>query len=463
MQDNQAMVDKKLLRQFRASLSETDKPLEPNDSKYVPGLHGTAGEDVMNRLLEDILSRPELSTQLFYFTGQRGTGKSTELMRLEKELVNEGTLVVRFDSLNYISETELITLETVLLLVVAGIASWAGAQNYKDNFLKDSAWTRFASWLKTEVSLTEVNIEGLKFKLKEQQASISEKLAKTTSAMQHLAKLGEFAGEMVEFIRKAAHRTRVVVMVDSLERLRGTTADTQDKMFGAVVQAFASDVNRLRITGATVVYAVPPYLPMLANIRNDVDFHALGSVRMYQKPARLGGPTPSRQPRVESLALMRSVLDKRFEGWRAVLSEPAVDQLALKSGGDLRHFLRRLVYETVSQTDYALDRLPLRADDDVLVQVFAKNTDETVQLTVREEWPLLKKVTQNGDALAENRDNSLRTLARLLEMRVILNYQNGSQWYDIHPLLWPVIDLFEPAPAQADHTGSTLDAPTQPA
>ncbi len=451
------MVNKQLLRNFRAALSETDKPLEPLDKKYVPGLHGTDAEDVMGRLREDILSRPELSTQLFYFTGQRGTGKSTELMRLESDLQGEGALVVRFDSLNYISETELITLETVLLLVVAGIASWAAEQNYKADFLKDNAWTRFAQWLQTEVELTEVGIEGLKFKLKEQQASISERLAKTTSAVQHLTKLGQFAGEMVEFIRKATHRNRVVVIVDSLERLRGATSEAQDKMFGAVVQAFASDVTRLRITGATLVYAIPPYLPLLANIRNDVDCHALGSVRMYQKPPRLGGPKPGRQIRQEGVALMRSLLDKRFENWRAVLSEAAVDQMALKSGGDLRHFLRRLVYEAVSRSDYAIDRWPLTAEDEIVVQVLAKNADETLELTVREEWPLLKKVTYNSDALAENRDSSLRTLARLLEMRVILNYQNGSQWYDIHPLLWSVIDAFEPAATHADNSGNSSD------
>ena len=37
------------------------------------------------------------------------------------------------------------------------------------------------------------------------------------------------------------------------------------------------------------------------------------------------------------------------------------------------------------------------------------------------------------------------TLARLFDTRVILNYRNGAEWFDIHPLLWPLIDgLGEP-------------------
>ena len=40
-------------------------------------------------------------------------------------------------------------------------------------------------------------------------------------------------------------------------------------------------------------------------------------------------------------------------------------------------------------------------------------------------------------------------MARLFETRVILNYRNGQEWFDVHPLLWPLIDDIDPGAATA--------------
>jgi hypothetical protein len=36
----------------------------------------------------------------------------------------------------------------------------------------------------------------------------------------------------------------------------------------------------------------------------------------------------------------------------------------------------------------------------------------------------------------------LPTLAHFLDNRLILNYRNGSDWYEVHPLLRDVIDTY---------------------
>ena len=436
-------MDKLQLRAFRVALVEGDKPLGPTDDRYVPDLHGTPEEDVINALQDEILARPSQGSHLFYFTGQRGTGKSTELRRLEEQLLGDGVQVIRFDGMGYVTETEKITVESLLLLTTAGIAGWAEA-HYKKDFLDTPAWTRFANWLQTEVELKEVSAHGLKAVLKEQQASISEKISKLTAPLEWIKSVREFAGEMVEFIRKVSHRERIVVIVDSLEQLRGVSGQDQDAMFQHIVATFAGNFDRLRVPGASVVFSTPPYLSLLADVRNYVPCYSLASVRVYCKPLANGAHAANRrQPRPEGLARMRRLIEKRVAAWSQVLEADALDRLALASGGDLRHFMQRLVSGVVGQAQFALDRLPLRQDDPIIERVLEENRGETERLTVQSEWPLLADIARTHNAIAKDRLDSLRTLARLFQTRVILNYRNGSEWFDIHPLLWPLIDSLD--------------------
>jgi energy-coupling factor transporter ATP-binding protein EcfA2 len=189
-------MDKDQLRKFRAALVEVDTAIAPDDPRYVPGLHGSDDEDVISALLEEILTRSAQDSHLFYFNGQRGTGKSTELRRLEQLLSGESAQVIRFDSLDFITETEKVTVESVLLLVTAGLAAWAD-EHYKADFLTAGAWRRFSTWLKTDVELTEFTAQGLKVKLKEQQVSVAEKIRKLSTPLEWTKKVQDFAGEII--------------------------------------------------------------------------------------------------------------------------------------------------------------------------------------------------------------------------------------------------------------------------
>ena len=137
---------------------------------------------------------------------------------------------------------------------------------------------------------------------------------------------------------------------------------------------------------------------------------------------------------------MRRLIERRYTDWGQVLEPSALDALALASGGDLRHFMQRLVSGVVGQAQFAMDRLPLKADDAIVKRVLDENRGETERLTVKSEWPLLADIAHSHNAIALDRDGSLRTLARLFDTRVILNYRNGAEWFDIHPLLWSLID-----------------------
>lgn len=433
-------MDKAELRLFQQALVEPREPLAPTDRRYVAGLHGVRDEDPIAALQEELMTRPELDSSLFYFSGQRGTGKSTELRRLETELAGEGAHVIRFDSLDFITETEKVTVESIILLVAAGLAGWAEAE-YGQDFSREGAWTRFAAWLEGDVELKEVSALGLKAQLKDQQQTVAQKIRSLSSPHEWTKKVQAFAEDMVTFIRRRTRRNRVVVIVDSLERLRGVAGADQDDMFAHVISTFAGDFDRLRVPSASVVYSVPPYLALMADVRNYVSCYALASVRVYAKPISAGAPVVARRhPREEGLHKMQRLIERRYADWQQVLQAPALDALALASGGDLRHYMQRLVSGVVSKAQFALDRLPLAADDALVQRVIDENRGETERLTVKSEWPLLADIAKTHNAIAQDRGEALRSMARLFDTRVILNYRNGEEWFDIHPLLWPLID-----------------------
>jgi AAA ATPase domain len=437
------MVEKTLLRDFYSKLTQSSGSLDPNDPRCVKNLHGSGEEDVVAAMQEDILVRSSQGSEIIYFTGQRGTGKSTELRRLEVYLQGEGVQVVLFDALDFTSDTAKITVESLLLLVTAGLADWASEQTYKDTFLKSTAWTRFSNWLSTEVELKEVSVKGVKFVVKEQQAGIADKIKALTAGAEWTKKIADFAGEIVQFIREQSRRERVVVIVDSLEHLRGVSHVDLDDMFAHMVTAFSGNFDRLRVPGATVVYSTPPYLSLLADVRNYVSCFSLASVRVYKKP-NSKNLADRRQPRTEGLKLFRDLIELRFANFGLVLMPETIDTLALASGGDLRHFMSRLVAGVVGKAQFAQDRLPFVPTDSIVVGVVDENKGETERLTAQSEWPLLKEIVRTNNAIALDRGDSLKRMAHLFETRVILNYRNGAEWFDIHPLLWPLIDAYQP-------------------
>jgi hypothetical protein len=109
-----------------------------------------------------------------------------------------------------------------------------------------------------------------------------------------------------------------------------------------------------------------------------------------------------------------------------------MERLAANSGGDLRDFFR-LVRLCISQALYQLE-LPL--PDKVL---------DDAENDLRNDMPLtddvkvwLKKIQQSHERELDTLDK-LPDFARLTESKYILNYRNGKDWFDVHPLLRAIV------------------------
>lgn len=435
------MLTAKEIREYKKSLSHSGQPLDVSDPYYVANLHGKDGYDVILRLQEAIEDTD--GTGLYYFTGQRGTGKSTELRRLETGLNGNSYRCIRFDALNYLNDTQPIDAHMLMLIVAAGIGDWIVANYPERDATKESPLTRFCIWLNTEINLEKIDLHApgvkLALNLKPIQENVSAKIHKLSDQQRLHREIINFISEMCTWISERENR-RVVIVVDSLENLRGNplAGKDQERLFASVLDVFADRIELIKVPDVHIVYSVPPYLCLLANIRPQVNWLSLASVRVYADPVKA-----PRQPRDEGLDMMRELLTKRLPRWREILDDESFQRLALLSGGDLRQFIVRLMVDVLHLAQYTLDRLPLKNDDPIIEDIASACASEMLQLTVTEEWPLLRTVAERHNILADNREQ-IKILAHLLDTKVILNYRNGKDWYDLHPTLWGVIDPVSP-------------------
>lgn len=256
------------------------------EDRYVENLHGAVARDPVQELADQIdLSD---SAGAYLFTGNRGTGKTTELLRFATILKKYDCEVFYADMAEYLTLTQRVEVSDFLISVL-GAFSEKIADRFPDNPGKPSFFERVLSFLNTNVEFTEVKIPAgwVEFKAALQQnPTFKEQLQqKTRGVVEQLVKQArDFAAEAAFYVRgqRADPNRKMVLIVDSVERLRGV-GDTEDvrEVFKSAETLFSSHADKLRFTALNVVYTVPPYLSALAG--------ALGSVyaggRIYALPS----------------------------------------------------------------------------------------------------------------------------------------------------------------------------------
>ena len=99
---------------------------------------------------------------------------------------------------------------------------------------------------------------------------------------------------------------------------------------------FSGHADKLAFPSLHVVYAIPPYLPVLSAGIGAF----LGGVAVYSLPSVHVFENRSRDPDPKGLAIMETIIGRRYAEWPSILDENSLRRLALASGGDLRDFFR---------------------------------------------------------------------------------------------------------------------------
>ncbi len=407
----------------------------PLESVYVAGLHGTA--DSPDPVVE-LANQIDLaaSAGAYLFTGNRGTGKTTELMRLARELRDLGCEVFYVDLAEYLLLTQRIEITDFLISMLGALSEKVSAR-FEHQVGKADFFARVWSFLQAEVKFGEVTLPAgpLEFKAAlVHTPSFKEELQKRTRGhVQTLVEQArEFVLEVVKMVRDQRDEPdkKVVLIVDSVERLRGVgDAKAIGEVFMSAEALFGSHADLLRFTGLSVVYTIPPYLQALAG-RLGARYaggriYALPSVHVYEGcPARGEWPTPSEI----GLDKLLTIVDRRFPGHAEFFTRDQLRRIAQSSGGDLRDYFRMLKLAVTRALSVGLplgdvaikdaedsvrsDMLPIALDDRAWL--------EKIAITHKPELASLERLPE---------------FARLQEGKYVLQYRNGEEWLALHPLL----------------------------
>lgn len=446
------------IRQLQAfAKALQDRPLDPADpadaALYVKELHVTHHNaltvDPVARLSAHI--RRAEGSRVWLFTGNIGSGKSTELRRLRQELQGAGVVVFLADAAEFVNLNQKIEIGDFLISVTAAFAQQAGEYLGSDQ-IEAGYWERIWNFLnRTEIEVKEVSLGGAAEValpgVTKQSAKGELKAALTRDPVVkeriqahlrgHLATLASdleaFRGEILDQVRAKAGDAdaKVVLLIDSLERLRGS-GEANDEVFSSVRALFSQYHDMLRLAEIQAVYSVAPYLiklaPQLGGVFAAATLCNLTTAHVFKNRSRQlddeGG-----------VAVIREIIGRRYPAWATLLPGAVLNKIIEASGGDLRDLFRLLSIvllelefsENVEAVlDYALEQV--RRD---MTWIVSSHLDRLRYLATHKQPRLDNEADR--DALVHD-----------LETKRVLMYINGEEWYDVHPLLREQVDA--PAP-----------------
>jgi hypothetical protein len=431
------MNDQAFLRDFYRSLG--DRPLEPGEAWYVD-LYPDAAMDPIEQLATGIEWSCLESTQLL--SGFRGTGKSTELRRLRERLVQTGRYkVVLVDMLDYLNMSTSIEISD-FLITVAGAFSEALAGD-PDLLGSDPSyvgyWERVIDFLRdTDVEITGMEVgskaamggAGLKANLR-QDVTFRQRLREHLKG-HHAALVADVRGFMSDCVRqlrkKHGRDMEVVLLLDSVEQIRGTSISSAEAVYASVEALFSNHADSLQFEDLHVVYTVPPWLKIRSpGIAGEYSgSQLLPCVRVAHRTGeddRFG------------LDALEAVVRRRGDWERLLGSRQVLNQLIRASGGYLRDLFRLL---QASMRQARSQTLPLDAKglDNAIHEVRNGYLPVTRADAV---WLAEVDSTHKPNLVvhrAQDREpNNLYNLSRFFDTHMVLCYRNGDEWYDIHPLI----------------------------
>ncbi|MDM8557694.1 hypothetical protein [Candidatus Parabeggiatoa sp. HSG14] len=427
-----------------SSLSDSDlqmffkhlkKPsLEPDDPFYEAYLENSPN-DPIKELVRDISYADDDSVNLL--SGQRGSGKSTELRRLRRLLEKKGYVVFLCDMQDYINLYFPVEITDFLISIMLALN-----EAIRDKYGKDFAKRGYAERLKDFFTKTKIRFEGidftgdnddapLKFALK-QDPTIKQRLQ--TALRGHITKTVQqarlFSQDMVNFVRQQTDENKkIVLLIDSVEQIRGVGKNAKP-VHDSVNNLFNYHSDKLYLENLHTVYTVPPYLPVLApNLGRSLDstvIRSIANIHVFHRDGKTPDPM--------GLSIMENIVHRRFANWQHIFSRKQLQNAILATGGDLRDFfrlLRLLIVKVPLEGDKPL--LPIK---DKTVED-AKNDLRRSMLPIPEEdmdW--LRRIFETKQVKLQFIEE-LSQVARLFDNFYIQSH--GNNWFDVHPLLKKVI------------------------
>jgi len=400
---------------------DPEQPLAATDERYVD-LSGVRGnnETIAKKISRNISRCNSAQFHQQLLTGHRGSGKSTELLRLKAELEAQKFFVVYIDveelldlvDLNYLDvllsiakETESVLREHDMMLnanLLKEISDW-----FSERVVENSTAHELAGSVKTEANAG-ASIPFFARLMASLTAEIKSASSRRTTTRQNLErelavfieKLNVLIGEARRNVQNRGHKD-LVLIVDGLEkmhyRLLADNLSTHAHLF--VLRA-----EQLKAPQCHIIYTMPISLVFSDNMGTHFG-------------------TPMVLPMVkitsDGIQCLRQVIAERVDIAKTFEHTELVDRLTRLSGGVMRDLMRLIRLAT--ETDNA------KVSDNEVKYAEATLVREYDRLLRDDEFEQVIYVNKNHRAPRE------AAYFRMLNLRLILEYQNGETWADLHP------------------------------
>jgi len=221
----------------------------------------------------------------------------------------------------------------------------------------------------------------------------------------------------------------VVFILDSLEKLYAPRSEFH-KVMTSLVQVLSDFPEHFHLPGCHAIYTIPPYVQLMNPQLGD-RYRVSGvlpAVKVLERTVEDdAGPLPRYLPGIEQLVELvgrRVPLEKVFGARRDLLEDLVVD-----SGGHVRTLLR-FVQELLTQSR----RRGLPPDEEALRRVVNPFRQKLENVVPRSGLKALEQILRQG-SLKGLEASDHEALAGLMQNYAVLSYSNGTDWFEIHPLI----------------------------
>ncbi|AKG24089.1 ATP-binding protein [Calothrix sp. 336/3] len=393
-------------------------------------------------------------------SGHRGTGKSTELLRLKENLENRGFFVIYFAVDDQDIEPEDVEYADILMACTRHLVEAVKIE--KHNPLLEWMQERWESF--KDLMMMELSFEGLSL---EQQISQFSKITATIKAVPDKRReirqkinantpslveaLNDFIVKAEEYLSKksqgksskktpsqAPEYQGLVVIVDNLDRIVEVAEEGKPNNYQEI---YLNRSEMLRSLKCHIIYTVPidvVYSDLATNF--DTSYHNLEVVPMMMVRNPDGTINEAGLKKLRQLISQRvglvepaleKVLDEKIDGLDITPmfdSPETLNQLCLMSGGHMRD-LMKLIQGAIEN----VDQLPITAK---AAKRAIDGFRETYRKAIQEHhWEILAQANHCKDKKDDKEHLRLLRNRSLLEYRYYDDDDNLQIWCDVHPLI----------------------------
>jgi len=422
---------KEMLKVFTPEPLEGDNLSEFFYEDTMRSRMGNPSKSPIRRLYNDCISPSNRNAHLLL--GHGGCGKSTELRNLERRFNNSKCpYPVHLVHARAERDLEKIDRWDIMMLITEGLCHIA--EMYKvsiPDYTREALYTILYNEMIQEETLSDSSsvklAAGAEIKtpplggIIKAFASLGGELktgsAKSTTIKEVMDKRASEWRMHTELIAEEiwvkCKKKHPIIIIEDLDRLPDT-----DKIFSILSYSVLSEMSFPIIYTFPVSQRYDPRFPALSAMYKD---HPLPMIKVANHNPR--------DENEEGMEVIRTIVGRRADLSLFDESDDVLNKLIRKTGGSLRHLFECIIIAAEEASSRGAHKIELQDADSAL----AEKRDGLTRILDTEMSKKLAVIY--NDHKARRRYDEKAFLLKMMHALVVLEYQNGYHWHDVHPLV----------------------------